>query len=371
MAHIVIVGALASSITNFRGDLIKRLIIEGHKVTAMSGPASEEQISLIKTMGANFISYPIFRNGLSPKKDFITYLSLRTIFQQINPDIVLAYTIKPVIWSGLALSRYRDIRFYAMIEGLGYAFQAKNSVRKLLMHLVIILYKRSLSKAKSVIFLNKDNLREFLNRRIIDLKRTSLIDGIGVNLNHFSQQALPETSFTFLMIARLLGEKGVREYLSAAKVVKSKYQDVNFKLLGDFDPSPDGMSVEEVLEWKKAGIVEFLDFTDDVRPFMKKCHVYVLPSYHEGMPRTTMEAMAIGRPILTTDVPGCRDTVEMGINGFLVPKGNSEELAQKMIWFVENPDDCQAMGDASRKIAKNRFDVDKINLDIMRIMELI
>ncbi len=187
-------------------------------------------------------------------------------------------------------------------------------------------------------------------------------------MSEYPLTPLPAGPAHFLLIARLLGEKGIREFCEAAKQVKSTYPEAKFSIVRPEDPSPDGIPIEEIESWHKSGTVCYHGATSDVRPFLNDCHIYTLPSYHEGMPRTVLEAMAMGRPILTTDVVGCRETVEQGVNGFLVPNADSDALAERMIWFIENRDQWQAMGDASRKIVEDKFDVHKVNAEMLRIM---
>jgi glycosyltransferase involved in cell wall biosynthesis len=170
-------------------------------------------------------------------------------------------------------------------------------------------------------------------------------------------------------MGRLLGEKGFREYVSAAELVKKRFPEAIFRLVGSEDPSPDGIPLSEVQEWHNEGWIEYCGSTKDVRPFLNDCSVFVLPSYHEGMPRTVLEAMSVGRPILTTDVPGCRETVISGENGFLVAKANAEALAERMIWFVENQDMWQKMGNKSRQLAEERFDVRMVNNKLISILD--
>jgi glycosyltransferase involved in cell wall biosynthesis len=193
------------------------------------------------------------------------------------------------------------------------------------------------------------------------------VAGSGVDLSYFSEAEFPESAPTFLCIARLLGEKGLREYAQAAQIVKQRYPKAEFRLLGPADPSPDRISLDEVNTW---GTIEYLGDTNDVRPYLAVCHILVLPSYHEGMPRTVLEAMATGRPILTTNAPGCKKTVVQGENGFLVPFRDAEALAERMIWFIEHRDQWQRMGQVSRRMAEERFDVHKINAQLLRIMKL-
>nr|WP_246545460.1 glycosyltransferase family 4 protein [Pelotalea chapellei] len=356
---------------NFRGDLIKVLVAAGHDVVAMGDDTDDVTRNRIETLGVSFRPYPVQRNGMNPRNDMATLRALRTAFDEIAPDVVLAYTIKPVIWSGLALRTLKtSTQFYAMITGLGLAFQPGGIKQTALRSLVACLYRSALVRAERVIFQNTDNRQVFIDRQIVNDEKCVTVNGSGVNLAHFDMTCLPKGDVVFLTIARLLGDKGLREYVEAAEIVKKRYPRVVFNLLGPADPSPDGISPAEVESWQSSGHINYLGASNDVRPFITHCHVYVLPSYHEGMPRTVLEAMSMGRPILTTDVPGCRETVISGENGYLVPPKNSRALAEKMIMFIENRHLWERMGHASRRIAENRFDVTKINSEMLDVMAL-
>jgi glycosyltransferase involved in cell wall biosynthesis len=369
MHSIIIIGAYPESLINFRGDLIKYLVKNGCKVFAMSAKTSLENELIIKSLGATFIPYNVKRHGLNPVNEVKTFLNLKKIIKEVNPDLIISYTIKPVIWSGLALYWNKKIKYFPIIEGLGYAFQQKNLKRVLLKGIVKFLYKISLISSTGVIFLNNENKEVFLKNKIVSEKKCHIIDGIGVNLDFFSQQNFSDNEFIFLMISRFLGEKGVKEYLLAASIVKKIYPNIKFQLLGSYDISSDSISPELILDAVRLNTIELIPQQKDVRDYLKNCHVFVLPSYHEGMPRTIMEAMSIGRPILTTDVPGCRDTVKIMINGLLVKKADFIDLAEKMIWFIENDDKIKIMGNNSRKIAIERFDVNIINSNIFSIIQ--
>ena len=367
----VIIGASPRSLINFRGPLIIKLIKENFEVIAMAAYRDSIIDSDLKKMNVKFEEYPVKRNGLNPFSDLNTLMFLRNFFKRVKPDIIFSYTIKPVVWGGIATRVMPDVRYYALITGLGYAFQNGGFLRKLLSLMVVGLYRFSLKKAVKVIFQNPDNLHEFVSRGIVPAAKCELVNGSGVDMNHFSfVPLLDDAPVTFLSIGRLLGEKGFREYAKAAQIVKQKYPNVIFNLLGPADPSPDGLSMDEVESWQKNGFVEYLGSASDVRPSIKNSHIYVLPSYHEGMPRTVLEAMSMGRPILTTDVPGCRETVVEGVNGYLVPKEDASALAERMTWYIENRNQWGRMGKCSRDIVEEKFDVNKVNAKLMRIMEL-
>jgi len=365
-------GALPESLINFRGDLLKTLVAAGHEVTAMAGGENPDVVRQLAAIGVSFRAYPIQRNGMNPLADLQTYLALRKALGKLKPDIVLSYTIKPVIWGGIALKGISRTRFYALITGLGFAFnEGENLKRRMLTMLVTWLYRASLSKASRVVFQNPDNRDLFEAKHIIDKDKSALVNGSGVDLDQFIVVPLHSKGVVFLTIGRLLGAKGFREYAKAARLVKVRYPEAIFRLVGPEDPSSDGIPLEEISDWQAKGWVKYLGETNDVRPFLSDCHIFVLPSYHEGMPRTVLEAMAMGRPILTTDVPGCRETVTPGENGYLVPKGDAVALAERMCWFIEHRDEWKRMGLRSRAIAEERFDVHSVNRELLKIMGLL
>jgi glycosyltransferase involved in cell wall biosynthesis len=370
MKHILIIGALPESLLNFRGELIKDFIATGLKVSAAASNATLDQIKCIRNLGVEYHQYSVARNKISIGSDLLSIFLLFKLILKTKPDIVFSYTITPIIWSGIVLLFFKKIKFFALVEGLGYAFGDKTLYRKCVKFIVCILYKLSLSKSNQVIFLNVDNADFFRNNKLVNRKKIRLIDGIGVDLEYFKPTPLPDMPIVFLCISRLLIEKGLREYVEAARIVKIIYPQATFKLVATSDLSSDRVHPDEVNQWKRDNFIELLSPQSDVRPFIKNSHIYVLASYHEGMPRTTMEAMAMARPIITTDVPGCRETVNEGVNGFLVPKQNAQALADRMIWMVENNHLCQQMGQASHDMAIKRFDVRKINKQIMKILNI-
>ena len=372
MPRIVMIGAFPESLLNFRGPLLKDLVAAGHQVITMAARTNLHTfIRQLSELGVEFRPYPIQRSGINPLRDLQTFLSLRLALREVKPDIVFSYTIKPIIWGGMASKWIPNCSFYALVTGLGYAFHPRDDFfQKLLMILVIRLYRSALSKASCVIFQNVDNRDFFLSKHIVNKEKCTVVNGSGVALDKFTVKPLPTKGIIFLTIGRLLGEKGFREYAKAAQIVKESYPEAVFRLVGPSDPSPDSIPDREVLEWNERGWVEYLGATNDVRPFIEDCHIYVLPSYHEGMPRTVLEAMAMGRPILTTDVPGCRATVISHENGFLVPKCDPDALAERMIWFIEHRNEWERMGARSRAFAEEKFDVRSVNRDLLSIMRL-
>ncbi|EIO3937747.1 glycosyltransferase family 4 protein [Vibrio vulnificus] len=365
----MIIGTLPSSLYNFRGELIKLLSSCYLNTIAMASGASDIEKEKIENIVNTYINYKISRSGLNPLLDVITLISLIVNLKRFNPDLVLAYTIKPIIWGGIAARIAKVPAFYALVTGLGFAFQPGGFLKGLLIRLVRLLYKTALKEAKGVIFQNPDNMQVFINQGIVPKEKCFLVNGSGVDLSHYEKEPLSNKPY-FLLIARLLGDKGIREYAQAAAVVKQQYPEAEFHLVGPEDPSPDGIQINEVNDWHESGVIHYHGATTDVRPFIKACNIFVLPSYHEGMPRTVLEAMAMGRPVLTTNVPGCKETVVNGENGWLVEKANVEQLAERMIWFIEHPEQWEIMGDKGHQMANEKFDVHKVNAEILKIMGL-
>jgi len=371
---IMIIGGIPESLVNFRGDLIRRWCALGHKVVALSAPASESLVEAIKLTGARFRPIPIRRASLNPLSDFKTIISMIKIIREEKPDKIFSYTIKPVIYTAFSLMVTGvKAEYYPMITGLGYTFSGTGLKRSLLNKVSVLMYRLALKRSRVVFFQNKDDLQMFKNLNIISPdKETVVTNGSGVNIGIFNFcKAKNNQELSFLLIGRLLFNKGLREYIEAAKMIKAKYPLTSFKLLGAMDPSPDSINQADLTEWQEEGLIEHYPQTDEVRPYLRSCSVYVLPSYREGTPRSVLEAMAMGRPIITTDAPGCRETVEEGVNGFLVPVKDSRALAEAMERFIDNPDLIERMGRESRRIAEEKYDVHKVNNVINRAMGLI
>lgn len=367
----IVVGALGSSLLNFRGELLRLLVKKFGPGIAASDTVSPHFVSELSALGVSHVEYPISRSGLSPSEDLNTLRALAKLFKSVAPSHVLAYTIKPVIWGGIALWARPEVKFTALVTGLGYVFEPGGLKRKVVRAVAKRLYQVALRRADAVIFQNPDNRDTFVAMKIVDPRKCHVVNGSGVEVSRYAVEPLPTAERPrFLLIARLLGDKGVREYVESSRILAKRGVDVEVVLAGPVDPSPDGIELKEVESWVEEGAVTYLGELKDVRPAMASAHVYVLPSYHEGMPRTVLEAMSMGRPILTTDVSGCRETVVNGENGWLVPKGDAEALAERMQWFVDNRDQWERMGLASRAVAEDRFDVHKVNRDMLQIMGL-
>ncbi len=367
MKKFLLIAGFADSLINFRWDLICALQAKGLEVHVAAPEISSSPTTLEKLRNNGVFAHdvPMQRTGTNPIEDFKTLIALRQLMQQVRPDYVMAYTIKPVIYGMLAAASTGVPNRAALITGLGYAFQDSEGSTKqnLIRRVTRQLYARALSAADLTFFQNEDDQKLFTDLGIIRPgQNTVVVNGSGVNTEKFSPQPLPEgDEVHFLLIGRLLKDKGVREYVEAARQVKQQYPQAVFNLVGFLDSNPSSVTQQELDQWVNEGTVKFWGKLSDVRPAINACHVFVLPSYREGTPRTVLEAMATGRAIITTDAPGCRQTVENGYNGWLVPVQSAEKLAEAMERFLSEPALIQQMGQASLEIARNKYDVNIIN----------
>ena len=364
----IVIGSLPSSLLNFRGPLLETLVERGHDVIACAPDVPPDIRAGLAALGVRYCHVPLERAGLNPLADLQTLRVLRRLFLEEQPDRVLAYTAKPVIYSGLAARMSGHPTTYAMITGLGYGFGSLSWRQRMIGFIVQVLYRLALRGTAAVLFQNSADRDLFVRLRLVpSTVPLTLIHGSGVDLVAYAPQSLPDVP-VFLLIARLLVDKGLREYHRAARRLKARHPHARFLLVGDFDPNPLSIQAAELAEWQADGTIEYLGFLDDVRPAYASARVYVLPSYREGTPRTVLEAMAMGRPIVTTDAPGCRETVVDGVNGFLVPVGDDAALEQAMERFILEPDLAERMGVESLRLARDKYDVHKVNAVIMEAM---
>jgi glycosyltransferase involved in cell wall biosynthesis len=364
--RVLLLGSFAPSLINFRGPLIAAMIARGHEVTAAAPKIDPRTAAGLRAMRAEPRSIAISNASLNVASLLRSYASLRRLIREVRPDIVIGYTIKPVILAALAGRAERVPRIVALITGLGFAFTGGVEAKRLVSRVAAsLLYRIALKRADVVLFQNSDDQKLFRRLRLLPrTKESAVINGSGIDTEHFTPVTVPCTP-SFLMISRLLRDKGIREYEAAAARLKAAHPKVRVALVGYLDPSPDSISQEDLDRMRDSG-VEFLGKLEDVRPAIAACSVYVLPSYREGTPRSVLEAMAMGRAIITTDAPGCRETVIEGRNGFLVPPRDADALYEAMLRFIEQPGLAAAMGAESRKIAEEKYDVRKVNADLMR-----
>lgn len=374
---VILIGTVATSFYGFRADLICTLLKKGHKVYAFTSEYTTEDLMKIEKLGAIPVTYTLDRGGLNPLADIVSTYKLAKKIQKIKPDLVFSYFSKPVIFGTIAAKLARVPQVIGMLEGLGYTFteQPEGLSKKIqfIKKVQVLLYKIALPQLNKLIFLNSDDPKDLLEQHLIKVKNVEVLGGIGLNLKDYPYQPLTniQQPLNFLFIGRLLKEKGIHDFLNAAKIVKEKYPETLFTVLGAIDPYNLGaLQQTELNDLISSNIIHYPGHVNNVKDWIADSHVFVLPSYREGVPRSTQEAMAIGRAIITTDVPGCRETVVDGINGFLVPRWNADVLAEKMIYFIENPEQICIMGNESHKIAVEKFDADKVNRRLIKILGL-
>ncbi len=359
----LLIASLAESLINFRGPLIAALQAKGFEVhvAAPDMPADGLVGQKLNSMGVHLHEIPLQRAGMGLLADLNSLRYLWLVMKDVCPSHVMCYTIKPVVYGSLAAWFAGVPHRFALITGLGYAFQGDGQ-RSFLKAIVQRLYAVALARVERVFFQNPDDKALFCELGILDARvPVSIVNGSGVDVSSFSVSPSPEGPLRFLLIGRLLGDKGVREYALAARRIKKLHSDVRFSLVGWIDENPNSISAAELEAWQADGCIEYLGRLADVRPAIADCSVYVLPSYREGTPRTVLEAMAMGRPIITTDAPGCRETVVDGENGFLVAVKSVDALEQAMLKFIETPGLIARMGVSSRRIAERKYDVHRVN----------
>ena len=369
---IVLIAGFAPSVINFRKTLIEAL--RHYADIVVAAPFYDEKTAdAIEALGVQFEPFYLKARGSNPWHDIKTKYALTQLLKKHKPDKVLSYTIKPVIWGSLSAHSAGIKEIYAMITGLGYAFtNIKGFKPRLIQKITTFLYRRALLKNDRVFFQNPDDLADFKKMKIISChQKTTIINGSGVDLNYYDFSYPVIEPIRFLMIARLLKDKGLIEYFEAAAKIKCDYPEVEFHLVGYLDDNPAAISSEILQNFLEKKIIMFHGKLDDVRPIIRESSVYVLPSYREGTPRSVLEAMSMGRAIITTDAPGCRETVVDGYNGFLIPVKNVNALALAMMKFIENKALIKAFGVSSRELVEKKYDVHRVNEVILRSIGLI
>ena len=350
---VIIVLNTAWNLVNFRAGLIQALVAQGYEVVAVA--PSDEYSSRLSGLGCRFIALPMDNKGTHPGRDLLLFLRFLKLLRRERPDVFLGYTIKPNIYGSLA-AHILGIPVVNNITGLGTAFICNNW----LTHLAQLLYKVALSNSRQVFFQNDEDLNLFVKQNLVSTEKVSRLPGSGVDLVAFSYEAMmpmDNRPFCFLLVARMLWDKGVGEYVEAARIVRRKYPGTKFQLLGFKDvKNKTAVSGVQLDEWIKEGVVDYLGTTDNVKHYLKAADCVVLPSYREGVPRSLLEAAAIGRPIVTTDAVGCRDAVTNGVNGFLCRVGDASDLAEKLLSMIEMPPEArEKMGQAGRHKMERDF----------------
>jgi len=351
--HILATVNAAWNIWNFRRPVIAALLAEGHSVTVLA--PEDETAGRLKEIGCRFIALEMDQKGLDPMRDLALLRRLRAAFREHRPDVILSYTVKNNIYGAIA-ARSLGIPFIPNVSGLGTAFLSEGWLQ----WLVERLYGAAFRRLPVVFFQNDEDRDLFVARRLVREDQARLLPGSGIDLDHFAAADFPTQNAppTFLMIARLLRDKGIYEFIEAARLVRARHPNARFQLLGATDTqNRTAIDRDTVAAWQQSHGIEYLGTCDDVRPHIARAHCIVLPSYREGAPRTLIEAASMARPLVASDVPGCRSVVEHGSTGFLCKARCGESLAEACLGFLDLPRDTHiAFGQAGREKMQREFD---------------
>lgn len=365
---ILMIAPKTKTFINFRGDLIKDIIKKEYDVTVIVPEKGYEDFFNNLKVKVRYVN--LDKNSYSIFNAIAYYKSLVKILKEEKPDKVFSYTIKPVIFGSIAAKKAKVNEIYSLICGLGYLFSVNTFKVKLLRFVCGIAYKIALKFNTKVIFQNKEDIKEFVKRRYVSEQKCCLVYGSGVNLNKFKRNKLPK-KISFIMVSRIIKEKGVMEYFNAAKIIKQKYKDVTFLYVGAIDKTSNQISLDTLKPFIDNKYVLYVGETQNVEEYLKKASVFVLPSYYrEGIPKTLIEALAMARPIITTKMPGCNQIVIEGKNGYFVDTKNVDDLVLKMEKMIKNKEKLQKMGEESYKLCLKKFTIDKINKNMMKIMKI-
>ena len=361
----------------FRGPLIRDLVARGVRVTAVCPPGCDTRAAQLRALGADVVPVRgMRRSGINPVADAGLLVELARLLKRLQPTHVFAYFIKPSIY-GILAARFAGVPYRTcLIEGAGYAFapfgeDGPSIKRRLARISVSTLLRASLPFADHLFVLNRDDEDRFLRGRYVRRERLSRLDGIGVDLEVFTAAAPVVEPITFTFAGRLIAEKGVERFVAAARLLRARFANLRFLILGGLDDNPSALSAAQLQAWVDEGVVEWPGRVDDIRPWLARTSVFVLPSlYPEGLPRTIMEAMACGRPVVTSrNVAGCRDSIADGASGYTVDLNEPTALVDAMARFIEHPELVTRMGRHARREAEYRYDVRDANRRFIEILD--
>lgn len=362
----------------FRGNLIEELAA-GHEVHVFTPKVEQQHVrDTLQRLGVHTVENGLNGSNVSLLSDVRYILDLYTVIRKLKPDVFFPYTLKPVIYGSLVASFCKVGLITPMLTGLGYNFADKRSKNALVKTITRRLLKLSLNSSiskKRLILQNKDDYQTLLQAGVISRRNSvHVVNGSGVDLKFYNYSPPETATVSFLMIARLINAKGINEYYQAAKMLKPKFGNVQFRLIGSYDDNIDSIEPSLFDEIKSGKVIDYLGLVDDVRPYIKQASIVVLPSYYgEGVPRCILEGMAMGRAVITSDSVGCRETVNSRAgqtNGFLVPVKDVPGLASRMQHFITNKHDITLFGLNGRKYAFEKFDVQKVNRHMLQIMDI-
>ena len=351
--------------TNMRRELLETVAAGGHEITVIAPEPAERMEPALASFGARYRHWKVDRTGIDPVADLRSVRALYSIFRSERPDVVLVYQIKAVLLAPTAAKLARVPRVVALINGLGAVFDDYGFGLTWKAKLARFIYGLSLHRVDHIVFQNQDDPQLLQRAHILDERASwCVVPGTGVDVARFAKRPPHEGEPTFTLVSRLLVSKGIREFVAAARIVRQRHPRTRFVLVGQLEAAghPDAIGAAEVQAWVAEGLIEYLGFTDDIAGVLQRTTVFVLPSYYrEGVPRTNLEALATGRPIVTTDWVGCRDTVEDGRNGFLVPVKDSIVLSERLERYLQDPGLAVRHGDASRLLSERKFDIRRVN----------
>ena len=360
---ILVISSLSASLINFRFDLLKDLVAEGYDVVALGPDNDAKTIELLHGIGVKFKQFDLQRTGFNPLADWVSIRSLKRIYKEEMPDFILPYTVKPVIYGNLA-KRGTKIRSLNWITGLGfYGLESKTIKDRLSKALMTYLYRKGISKDDIIAFQNNDDLQFFKRKGILRKSKYRITPGSGINLETFPYTDASADPLKFIFVGRLIEAKGIRLFIKAAQSIKERFSDVEFIVAGKVDKgNPNAIQEDEINTLMQQGVVNFLGHVPNIEHYVRNSSVFVLPSmYREGVPRSILEALSIGRPIITTDNVGCRETVVPLYNGVLIPKNNVDALIDGMEYFCKNREAIVEFGKNSHKLAEEKFDITIVN----------
>ena len=364
-----LIGNAMSTMVRFRGPLILALRELGHEVIAICPAGTKHEAETLAALGARHVELErMSRQGLDPRTELAHLRDLTRLLRENAPDRVFSYFLKPAIWGSIAAKRANVPRCVAMIEGMGYAFSApphglaqklKQAIaRRAILHLL----KWSSNHMDHLVVLNRDDAQLMRDHARVPEARITVLDGIGVDLDHFGPAPEHLHPVRFLLAARLIREKGIELFAACAARVKDRYPDARFRLLGGVDSAPGALPAALIEGWVRSGLIEWPGQVSDVRPHLRESSVFVLPTlYREGLPRSTMEAMAMARPIITSDMPGARESIRHGVSGLVHPAGDLDALVAACLRFCEDPQEIAHMGQAALSEARSRYALDTKN----------
>ncbi|MBR2732112.1 MAG: glycosyltransferase family 4 protein [Clostridia bacterium] len=364
---IMVVAADGDTLTNFRGPLIRYLTAQGHRVICVSIEPPEEMAAAAAALGAEYRQVAGSRVGIGIGDGLRMIRGYRRLFAAERPDLCFFYMSKPTAFGSIAAVLSRTKHFNVLVNGLENAFYRTGPKDFIVRCVMSAAYRFAARHADNMFFQNHDDLAYFRSHHLLPRENATVVGGSGVDMQYFTRQPLPDAP-VFLMVARLLWSKGIREFLEAARLLRQAHPAAEILLVGGLDHNDEALTQAELDAAIRESGIEYCGYAADVRPYLKRCSVFVLPSYHEGLPRSVIEAMATGRAILTTDVPGCRETVVDGKNGYLVPVRESGPLVEKMIALAADGAKRAAMAEASYQMCLEKFEVGRVNRTMVQAM---